>query len=308
MSGQPQTADAPAGIAAAALAYVIWGILPIYWHGLAAIPALELTCWRVVLSALVVLALMVARGRLAHLRQVLTSPRRLGWLAVSAALIGGNWWLYVYSVESHQLVEASMGYFILPLISIALGVLFLGERLSRFRLAALVLMAAAVAVQAIALGKVPWIALVLALSFGLYGYVRKQLAVGAFEGLFVETGLLFPFALAALIWWGQQGDWAFSAALPGRDVLLLGAGPVTALPLALFGFGTSHIRLSTLGFLQYLSPSITLVVAVVLFTEPFSRLNAASFGAVWLALALVAAERPLRRRLALIAQGPGAGS
>lgn len=299
MTRPNQPADSPSGILAAALAYVLWGILPVYWDHLAATSALQLTCWRIVLTALLVLAVTVARGRLAHLLHVISTPTLLLRLAASAALIGVNWTLYVYSVESRQLVEASMGYFILPLISIVLGVVFLGEHLSRFRLAALALVVAAVAVQAVALGKVPWIALALAISFGVYGYLRKQVVVGPVEGLLTETGLLFPFAAAALLWWVHTGDLALSGATPGRDALLLCAGPFTAFPLALFGYGTRRIRLSTLGFLQYLSPTISLLIAVLVFGEPFSRLDAASFGIVWLALAMVAAEGRLRRRIPL---------
>jgi chloramphenicol-sensitive protein RarD len=204
-------------------------------------------------------------------------------------------------VATRQLVEASLGYYINPLISIALGVLFFGERMSRLRLAAVVLATLAVAVKAVSLGHFPWIAPVLALSFGFYGYFRKLAPVDALDGLLVETGIVLPIAAALLIYRSVMGMAAFPSTDWSRDALLIGAGPITAVPLALFAAGARRIRLSTLGFLQYLSPSITLLLAIFGFGEPFTRFDALAFGCVWAALVLVALEGRMARvrRLAM---------
>lgn len=287
--------DDRAGIIFAASSYIVWGVLPVYWHALSDVPAPAITAWRIVLSAVLILAVTLLRGRIAHLQQIFRSRALLLRLGLTAALVASNWTIYVYSVISHQLVESSLGYFILPLISIALGVTLLGERLSRWRQLALVLTAGAVTVQAIAAGHVPWIALALALTFGIYGYLRKLIVVGPLEGLFTEVALLLPLAAGYLIWRAFAGESAFASATPLHDALLLAAGPVTAVPLALFAAGARRIRLSTLGFLQNLSPAISLLIAVLVYGEPFPPVVAATFAAVWLALVLVASEGQLNR-------------
>jgi len=282
--------DDPTGLAYAALAYGLWGIVPIYWRLLDGVPPFELTVHRIVWCALFVLILAMLRRRVGHLRQILRMPRLLATLTLTSLLISTNWTVYIYCVSSRQLVEASLGYYINPLISVALGVIFLGERMSRLRLAAIVLATGAVAAKAVSLGYFPWIAPVLAFSFGFYGYFRKLAPVDAFDGLLVETWIMFPISLGLLVYWYVAGVAAFPSADFERDALLIGGGAITAVPLGLFAAGARRIRLSTLGFMQYLSPSITLLLAVFGFGEKFTRLDAVAFGCVWAALALVALE------------------
>ncbi len=193
------------------------------------------------------------------------------------------------------MLEAALGYFINPLLSILLGVFFLKERLSRLRLAAVVLAGAGLALKAVALGHVPLIALGLAVTFGLYGLVRKLTPVDPIDGLFFETGLLFPLVAAVVLFWAATGTGTFPAAPIGVDALLIVGGAVTAVPLALFAAGARRIRLSTLGFVQYLSPILTLLVATLIFGEPFTAVDAAVFGCIWLALALVGLDGRLGR-------------
>ena len=230
--------------------------------------------------------------------------RLIATLALTSVLISVNWTIYIYCVATNQLVEASLGYYINPLISIALGVTLFGEPMSPWRFVAVLLAAAAVALQAFELEHLPWIALALALSFGFYGYFRKRTDVDSLDGLTIESWILFPLTFGLVLFWSFSGAGALTAANPGRDVLLVLGGPITALPLAMFAAGARRIRLSTLGFLQYLSPSITLALAIFGFGEPFTRPDAVTFGCVWLALVIVAAEGRLIR--AKIPPGPEA--
>lgn len=287
--------DDRGGVLYAVLAYALWGIVPIYWRWLDGVPPFQLTAHRIVWCALLVMALAILRRRTPQLVTILRTPRLIGTLALTGALISINWTVYIYCVASRQLVEASLGYYINPLISVLLGVVFLGEHMSRLRLAAVVLASLAVAAKAFSLGHIPWIAPVLALSFGFYGYFRKLVPVDALDGLLVETTLMLPIAAGLLFYWSAIGAAAFPSPDISRDVLLIGGGAVTAVPLALFAAGARRIRLSTLGFLQYLSPSITLLLATFGFGEPFSRFDAIAFGCVWGALVLVACEARVAR-------------
>ncbi|HTP78236.1 MAG TPA: EamA family transporter RarD [Rhizomicrobium sp.] len=278
------------GILYAGGAYCIWGIVPLYWHYLEDVPPLEITFHRIAWCALTGLIVTLLRGRLLHFITVLRTSRLMMALAASSLLISSNWTIYIYCVSAHRLIEASLGYYLTPLVSIALGVVLLGEKVSRVRLAAIALATAAVIVQAIALGSIPWIAPALALTFGFYGYVRKLTPVDSLDGLTIETCLLVPVAVPLLAFWAVQGTAAFPSPALGRDALLLGTGPLTAVPLVLFAAGARRIRMTTLGFLQYLSPTITLLVATLVLGEPFTRTNVLSFACVWSALVLVSLE------------------
>jgi len=278
------------GILYAGGAYFIWGLVPLYWALLRGVSPIELTSHRILWCAVLGLAVTAARGRLSRFISVIRTPRLLGALAASSLLITANWTLYLYCVTTHQLVDAALGYYLTPLVSIALGVVALNEKISRLRLAAIALALVAVGVQAFALGHIPWIAPALALSFGFYGYVRKLTPVDALDGLTVETTLLLPVTLVFVGLWALNGTGAFPAAGFSRNALLIFTGPLTALPLVMFAAGARQLRMTTLGFLQYLSPSITLIVATAILGEPFGRTNAIAFGLIWMALILVSLE------------------
>ncbi|HEX3651781.1 MAG TPA: EamA family transporter RarD [Rhizomicrobium sp.] len=287
--------DDLAGVTYAALAYIFWGIVPIYWRWLADVPPFQITVHRVLWCAIFVAVVSFARGRILHLFALVRNPRILATLTLTSVLISINWLIYIYCVASDQLVEASLGYYIVPLLSIALGVAFYGEHLSRLRLFAVVLAGAAVILKTLDVGHIPWIAPALALSFGFYGYFRKRANVDAMDGLTIETLILFPVTLVLVLFWTLSGTGAFHGTTISTDALLIFGGPLTAVPLAMFASGARRIRLSTLGFLQYLAPSITLILAIFGFGEHFTRLDAVTFGCVWAALVIVALEGRLRR-------------
>jgi len=297
-NSDPSHPNEAAGVLYAGAAYSVWGIIPLYWDNLSYVPPIELSVHRMLWCAIFAFGVTAARGRLPAIWSIARSWRLISALALSSVLIAINWTVYIWSVSTHQLVEAALGYYINPLLSIALGVVMLGERLSRIRLAAIILAGIAVAVQIVELGHIPWIALTLALSFGFYGYIRKLTPVAAFDGLTVETCLLFPLTLGAVLFWAWQGTGVFPSPQFSTNGLLLFAGPLTAFPLALFAAGARRVRMSTLGFLQYLSPSITLIVATLILGESFSAVDAATFGCVWAALVLVGLEGQIARSFA----------
>jgi chloramphenicol-sensitive protein RarD len=278
------------GILLAGGAYFVWGLVPLYWKLLDDISPWQITLHRIVWCALFGVIVTVFRRRVLHFIAVFRTPKLLGALTASSLLITANWTLFMYTVTTHQLVEAAFGYYLTPLVSIGLGVTLLGEKISPTRIAALALASAAVAVQAFALGHIPWVAPALALTFGFYGYVRKMTPVDSLEGLTVETVLLFPIAAVLMTVLALNGTGAFPSPSPARNALLMFTGPLTALPLVMFAAGARRLRLTTLGFLQYLSPSITLLVATLLLHEPFTRTNAIAFGCIWSALMLVSLE------------------
>ena len=283
------------GILLAGLAYAVWGFVPAYWKLLSEVPPFELTVHRVLWCAVFVAGVTLWRGRLASILAIVRTREVFRLLLLTSVLITANWTLYIYCVATGQLVEASLGYYITPLISIALGVTFLGERLSRMRMAGLVLAGFAVVIKAIGLGHIPWIAPTLACSFGFYGYFRKRIPVDSLDGLTVETWILFPFTLGLVSFWAHAETGAFPSPHLTVDALLIFAGPLTAVPLAMFAAGARRVRMSTLGFLQYIAPSITLLLATLGFGERFTLVDAVTFACVWTALAFVAAEGRMGR-------------
>ncbi len=278
-----------AGILYAGAAYSLWGVLPLYWRLLADVPPFELTMHRVLWAALFVAAVTGARGHMPRVIAAVRDRRTLGTLALSSLMISVNWTLYIYCVAADRLVESALGYYMTPLVSFALGYLLFGERMSRLKLFAVALAGAAVIAQAASLGAVPWISPGLALTFGIYGYLRKKAPVPALDGLLIETALLFPLVAGLVIWWAFHGG-AFPSPRASTNALLVFAGPMTAVPLAMFAAGARRVRLTTLGFLQYIAPSVTLMVAVFLFHEPFTSSDMVSFGCVWAAIAIAAVE------------------
>jgi chloramphenicol-sensitive protein RarD len=283
------------GAFAAAAAFLLWGLFPLYWKMLAAVPALEVVAHRTAWGFVAMAAWATLRHRWTDARAIAGRPGTVARLAGSAVLIGLNWLLYVWAVAHDHVVEASLGYFINPLVNVLLGVLVLRERLSRPQWLAVALAAAGVAVLTAWHGRLPWIALALAVTFGLYGLARKTVGADAVVGLLWETGLLAPLAAGWLMSLEARGTGAFGAAHPGASALLALGGAVTAVPLVLFALGARSLPLSTLGLLQYLSPSIQFLLAVLVFREPFTAAHAATFACIWAALGVLTGD--LRRRL-----------
>jgi chloramphenicol-sensitive protein RarD len=279
-----------AGVVYAASAYIMWGVIPIFWKYLDHVGAVEIVVHRIVWTLIFALAALGAWERLPKLAAALTNRKSLLALTASAVLIAVNWGLFIWAVTADRIIETSLGYYINPLVSFILGVAFLGERLSRLQMIAIALACLGVINQTVSLGYLPWVSLVLAVSFGIYGLIRKQVAVESIEGLTVEAIVLAPLSLAYIVYLVASGQGAFFHVSLTTDFLLVLAGPLTAIPLLLFSAGVRLIRLSTIGFLQYLAPSISLILAVFLYDEPFTSAHAITFALIWSALALVSWE------------------
>jgi chloramphenicol-sensitive protein RarD len=292
------------GMLAAVTAFLIWGTFPLYWKQLAAVPALEIVAHRTAWGFVAVAAWVTWRREWRQVRALATSPRTVLTLAASATLIVLNWGIYVWAVNHGQIVESSLGYYINPLVNVVLGVVLLRERLGRVRRLAVALAAVGVAILTIGYGRFPWISLALALSFGFYGLLRKQVAADAVHGLLYETAILAPVAAGYLAWLAWHGTGALGRTGPKVDALLVLAGAVTAVPLALFAVGARKLPLSTLGMFQYISPTCQFLLAVLLYREPFGAARAVAFSFIWAALAVLTLD--LRRRLrAVPAPVPG---
>ncbi len=281
------------GIAYASAAYLLWGVLPIYFKALQAVAPLEILGHRIVWSLGVCAVLLLALRRLRWLADLRRQPRVLAWFAASSVLVAVNWFVYIWAVSVDRVVDASLGYFINPLFNVLLGAAFLNERLRGTQWAAVGLAAAGVAWLTWQAGAVPWIGLVLALSFGFYGLLRKTAALGPIEGLTLETVLLTPVAAAYLLWLVQSGQSQFVDGDTATRLLLVASGPVTAVPLLLFAAGARLIPLSTLGLLQYLGPTLQLLIGVWLYGEPFAE-RAPGYAMIWIALALFSVEGIVR--------------
>ncbi|MDB5103544.1 MAG: chloramphenical resistance permease RarD [Fibrobacteres bacterium] len=267
-------------------AYILWGLLPIYWKALHGIPLGEALAHRVIWSAVTILLLLAALRRLPDFLRVLKDPRKRMLLGLSAVLIGCNWSIYILAVYRGELVQASLGYYINPLMSVGMGVVILRERLSPLQIAAVALAGLGVVILTVNHQGLPWMALGLALSFALYGYVKKRLGVDSLTGLAMETLWLAPVAAGYLAWLAWSHVPQAFASTPGSTALLVGAGAITLAPLFFFNGAARRLPLSTLGFYQYLSPSIQLAMAVLWFHEPFTRLHGMAFGLIWAALGL----------------------
>ena len=287
------------GVIYGASAYVTWGIIPIFWKFLeqvGEVGAVEIVAHRIVWTLVFAVAALAAWQRLPKLWSALKNPRIVLALAASALLIAVNWGLFIWAVTADRIIDTSLGYYINPLVSFVLGVVWLGERLTKLQLAAVGLAVLGVVNQTIAVGYLPWISLALAFSFGFYGLIRKMVPVESLEGLTVEALLLTPLSLGYVVYLATTGAGAFLAQGISLDVLLILAGPFTAIPLLLFAAGARLVRLSTMGFLQYLAPSISLLIAVFLYDEPFTQAHAVTFALIWSALALVTWEALRRER------------
>ncbi len=283
------------GLLATLTAFGIWGVLPLYLRPLGEVPALQITAHRIVESCLLVFAWLAFKGQLGAVRSALADPVSRRRLIASTLMISVNWIVYVWAVGNGHVVDASLGYFINPLVSVLMGVALLSERLNRTQWVAVALAACGVAYLTYATGRVPWISLVLALTFGTYGLIRKVVAVESVPGLAVETLFLLPFSLGWLIWCERQGTGAFGHQGPATDALLIGSGIVTALPLTLFAYGARRIRLSTVGLLQYVGPTLQFLCGVLVFREAFPPTRLIGFVIIWAALAIYMADSLWRR-------------
>jgi len=278
------------GILSAALAFFLWGLFPLYFHALQAVPPLQILAHRMLWSLLFLLIVLAIRRQWAWLA-IVRQPRVLASFVGSAFLLSANWLVYIWSVNNGHVIEASLGYFITPLVNIMFGFVLLKERLRPGQWGAVALAALGVAWLTWQAGTVPWIALALAATFGAYGLMRKTAALGALEGLTLETMVLFPLAAAYVGWLTWHGQNAFvTTSSDNIRLLLIAAGPLTAIPLLLFASGARKIPLSVLGLLQYLAPTLQFLLGVWVFHEAFSKERLIGFVVIWTALALYAAE------------------
>ncbi|MEO9385474.1 EamA family transporter RarD [Chromobacterium phragmitis] len=270
-------------------AFICWGLFPLYWKPLHSVPALQILCHRIVWSALFVALVLTALRQWDGVTAALRRPRQLGVFALSSSVLSLNWLIYIWAVNAGHVVESSLGYFINPLVNVLLGRLVLSERLSRPQKLAVGLAGAGVAWLTFSAGSLPWIALSLAATFGLYGLLRKMAPLASLPGLALETFLMSPLALAALLWFEWRGEGAFGHADALSSTLLIGAGVVTAVPLLMFAAGARRLKLATVGLIQYIGPSIQLALGVLLFGEPFGVDRALGFALIWSALLLYSA-------------------
>ena len=292
MSGRPPAAtreNVRLGVFAGFFAYLIWGLVPVFFKQIAEVPADEIIAHRVV-WAMVLMTAVTGFGRgFGDALRIARIPRQLARIALASALVIINWLTFVWGVNSGHILETSLGYFILPLVNVALGVLVLKERLRPLQWLAVLLAAIGVAIEAARAGGLPWIALVLAGTFGIYGLLRKQLPLDAASGLFLETLCMTPPALAWLAWLTISGQNHFSGGtglLAGRDLMLIATGAVTAIPLLLFAVAARRLPLNMMGFLQYLAPSITFLLAVFVYAEPLDFDRSLGFATIWTGLAV----------------------
>ena len=268
------------------VAYVSWGLLPLYWKALISVPSQQILAHRIFWSFVFVVLLLQRQKRWLEFKHTFSSPRNRMTCILTAAIIGSNWFIYIWAVNAGHLVDASLGYFINPLISVLLGVVFLRERLSFWQIIAVILAFIGVANLTFQFGKVPWIAFSLALTFGVYGLLRKTARVESLVGLSAETALLSPLVLSYIVFQQIKGAGVMGTAPASIHLLLLGAGIVTAAPLLWFTHGVRKIPLSTAGFLQYIAPSLQLFLGVIVYKEPFSGVHLVSFCFIWVALAI----------------------
>jgi chloramphenicol-sensitive protein RarD len=284
------------GAAAAALAYCLWGIFPLYIKQVASVSPLEIVAHRSVWCLVFILVLLAVLKRFAWLRDALRQPRTLAVFAASALLLSANWLIYVWAVNNGRVLDASLGYFINPLFNVLLGYLVLKERPRAGQWAAVALAALGVLWLTLGAGQLPWVALVLAASFGLYGLLRKTAPLGAIEGLTLETLVLAPLMAALMAWFIFSGTGRFTHGGAVLDAWLLLAGPFTAVPLLLFAYGARRVTLATLGLLQYLGPSIQFLLGVYVYHEPFEPARFVGFGLIWAALVVYSGEGLWRLR------------
>lgn len=278
------------GVFFALAAFGFWGLVPIYFKAVQHVPPLNVLCHRVVWSVPFTAALITVGRQWKSLREALGVSRVLGTLFLSATLVAFNWFVFIYAITTNRVIHASLGYFINPLVNVLLGMVFLRERLDRWQTLAVLLAATGTLNLTIRQGRLPWISLALAFSFGFYGLLRKTVRIESLNGLFVETSLLFPFAFAYLAFAAWKGVGAFGVVNWHTTLLLALAGAVTSVPLVWFTSAARKLRYSTIGLLQYLAPSLQFTLAVFLYKEPFTVAHQVTFGFIWMGLAIFMAD------------------
>lgn len=272
------------GVWYAIAAFTTWGVLPLYWKALDEIPAGEILAHRILWSFVLVACIMGACGRLTELKKIFRDKKAFISVAIGSVLISSNWFIYIWAVNNNHVVETSLGYYINPLISVLLGVLVLKERLSSRQIVSLILAAVGVIISTVHYGKIPWTALLLALSFGLYGLVKKTAKLDSLAALALETMFVVPVSLVYLLINYSTGSGSYESTSLTLMLLLVFSGVATSLPLYWFAQGARLVPLSTIGFIQYLAPSISLILGVFIFEEPFTTVDTISFGFIWTAL------------------------
>lgn len=296
----PRVDRTRSGVLAALAAFFLWGILPIFWKLLGFLPPESIVAQRTLWSLLLVFAILFWRGEGQALLRGLKSPQALAWHLLSGTLLASNWLLYVWATLNGHIIEAALGYYLNPFFNMLFGALWFGDRNTRWQMAAIVLALGGVGMQVPAVGHFPWIAVVLAVTFSLYAVVRKRAPLGSLVGLAAETSLLAPFALIWLCISNSGPAEAFGGSW-GHAALVVGTGFATALPLLFFGYATRTIRLTTLGILQFIGPTIQFFIGWKLYGEPMTTGRLLSFGLIWLAIGLYAADALAKREPATAA-------
>ncbi|MBY6064609.1 EamA family transporter RarD [Pseudidiomarina sediminum] len=274
------------GVFFAIAAYTMWGIAPIYFKWLQQVPALEILSHRILWSFVLVLILIVGLRRFHRIKPVLTNRSQMLRLTIATFLLGGNWFLFIWAINNDHILDASLGYYINPLLNVAIGMVVFGERMRKVQLVAILLAVTGVLIQVVSFGSVPWVALALACSFAIYGAIRKRLPVDSMTGLWLETAILAPLVLAYLLFFADSPASDMTANSWNLNLLLIAAGVVTTAPLLCFTAAAQRIRYATLGFFQYIGPSLMFVLAVWVYGEPLAADKLITFAIIWFALAL----------------------
>lgn len=284
------------GVIFALAAYTFWGIAPVYFKLVKQVPAFEILAHRIIWAFVLVLILIIAMRRMDRILPIVRSPKLIIRLTIATLLLGGNWFLFIWAINTDHLLDASLGYYINPLLNVAIGMIFFGEKMRRLQLVAIALAVTGVAIQVITFGAVPWVALALASSFATYGAIRKRLPVDSISGLWLETAILTPVMLSYLLFFANSTASDLSANSWQLNALLVAAGLVTTVPLLCFTAAAQRIRYSTLGFFQYIAPSLMFLLAVLAYGEPLQESKLVTFVIIWSALALYTIDSVVQRQ------------
>ncbi|MEC7642250.1 MAG: EamA family transporter RarD [Pseudomonadota bacterium] len=284
------------GVFFALAAYSFWGFAPIYFKSVQQVPAFEILAHRIIWAFILVFIIIVGLKRLNRLKPIIRSPKMMFRLTVATCLLGGNWFLFIWAVNANHMLDASLGYYINPLLNVAIGMAFFQEKMRRLQLFAIGLAIVGVGIQVVTFGSVPWVALALASSFAIYGAIRKRLPVDSISGLWLETTLLVPVMLGYLLFFADSPSADMTANSWQLNLLLMAAGLVTTIPLLCFTAAAQRIRYATLGFFQYIAPSLMFILAVNLYDEPLAESKLITFVIIWSALALYTFDSVIQRQ------------